>query len=86
MENEETKRCEKLWKDNDWGFHCHDCSLNVLCIICGDCFEKSKHLGHEVETIVCESGVWCDCGNVSAMKSTGFCAKHTVQHSSGSGK
>ena len=72
-------KCSKVC--TDWAFYCHHCSQQEFSVICSDCYDKSKHVGHDVETVVCETGVPCDCGNDLALKSDGFCAKHCVQMS-----
>ncbi len=71
-------KCDKIWYRKDWAYYCHDCSLQDLIVICCECFDKSKHFGHEFETIYCDEGVWCDCGDQNSMKSDGFCSKHSV--------
>lgn len=56
-------------------YHCIDCQNDESSVICMDCFEPEKHVGHRY-FISTASGM-CDCGDENALKSSGFCSRHT---------
>eukprot|EP01041_Mallomonas_annulata_P004635 gene4635-9199_t len=46
------------------------------CVLCNDCYQLSRHDGHEVYFYHSQAGGCCDCGDPDAWDSNGFCTKH----------
>ena len=61
-------------KQMESGYKCVDCQNDSLCLICPDCFDMNKHIGHRWEIFKGEG--FCDCGDVDILKKEGFCSKH----------
>ena len=59
---------------SSWG--CLDCQADPTCVVCGDCFDESKHKGHRYHFKPYSSGC-CDCGDPDAWNPEGFCDKHS---------
>lgn len=56
---------------------CRDCEIDTTCVLCVDCFERSKekHKGHQVLFKTNVNGC-CDCGDPDAWKTEGSCDDH----------
>ncbi|CUG94394.1 ubiquitin ligase, putative [Bodo saltans] len=67
--------CGKHLTRNDVAFKCLDCGADPTCIICAECFKTSPCQNHEYRMIKSGGGM-CDCGDPTAWKKEGFCAKH----------
>ena len=67
--------CLRNVKRTATSFTCLDCGMNQNAMICGECFEASRHIGHRVMKIN-RAGI-CDCGDVNMWKKEGNCSKHT---------
>jgi Putative zinc finger in N-recognin (UBR box) len=67
--------CLKNVKKTATSFTCLDCGMNQNAIICNECFDVSRHIGHRVMKIN-RSGI-CDCGDINMWKKEGNCSKHT---------
>lgn len=59
---------------SSWG--CLDCQADPTCVVCGDCFDESKHKGHRYHYKPYSSGC-CDCGDPDAWNPEGFCDRHS---------
>ena len=66
---------KKLINVGAWS--CKDCEKDSSCIICMECYEKSKekHIGHKIKYKTKVSGC-CDCGDPDAWDPKGFCSDH----------
>ena len=66
---------KKLINVGAWS--CRDCEKDSSCIICMECYEKSKekHIGHKIKYKTKVSGC-CDCGDPDAWDPKGFCSEH----------
>ena len=66
---------KKLINVGAWS--CKDCEKDSSCIICMECYEKSKekHIGHKIKYKTKVSGC-CDCGDPDAWDPKGFCSEH----------
>ena len=66
---------KKLSLSGAWS--CRDCEVDSTCVLCVDCFEKSKekHKGHRVLFKTNVNGC-CDCGDPDAWKIEGSCDDH----------
>ena len=62
---------------NVGAWQCRDCEKDSTCIICDECYEKSKekHNGHKIKYKTKVSGC-CDCGDPDAWSPNGFCSDH----------
>ena len=68
--------CQYQFRKNDIVWICRSCQKDETCVLCNDCFQDSKHEGHEVYFYHSQSGGCCDCGDAGAWNPTGFCSKH----------
>jgi hypothetical protein len=66
--------CAKTIKS---AWRCLDCEKDSSCIICTECYEKSKekHKNHKIIFKPNASGC-CDCGDPDAWDVNGFCSDH----------
>lgn len=67
--------CGKHLTRNDVAFKCLECGADPTCIICAECFKTSPCQNHDFRMIRSGGGM-CDCGDPTAWKQEGFCAKH----------
>ena len=44
-------------------YRCYDCMTEENSVVCPDCFELDKHMGHEYERFEVYGGC-CDCGDI----------------------
>ncbi|KAE8304578.1 E3 ubiquitin-protein ligase [Giardia duodenalis] len=56
------------------GFKCQYCTTDKSSVMCLECFDESKHVGHEYRCFF-STGL-CDCGSVVSTGKTGVCARH----------
>lgn len=68
--------CQYQFRKNDIVWICRSCQKDETCVLCNDCFQDSKHEGHEVYFYHSQSGGCCDCGDGGAWNPSGFCTKH----------
>ena len=66
--------CGMVWKTGDTVYHCRTCGMDPSCAICHECFADSDHIGHDY-WMFSSGGGCCDCGDVEAWKSSGFCSR-----------
>lgn len=57
---------------------CHTCSKDRCSILCMDCFDESRHRGHNYQVI--DGTGMCDCGFAQTIDPAGFCAVHCGNH------
>lgn len=69
--------CAKVLKRGVGAWVCKDCEKDSSCIICNECYEKSKekHIGHKKFFKSQVSGC-CDCGDPDSWDPNGFCSDH----------
>lgn len=42
-----TSICGKQYKSGMYCYHCRDCEADRTCALCVECFDESKHVGHD---------------------------------------
>lgn len=67
--------CGTVWKQDELAYKCKTCERDPTCAICVPCFRHGDHKGHDYAMIRTGGGC-CDCGDVQAWKSNGFCSRH----------
>eukprot|EP01063_Lacrimia_lanifica_P001754 TRINITY_DN10909_c0_g1_i1.p1 TRINITY_DN10909_c0_g1~~TRINITY_DN10909_c0_g1_i1.p1 ORF type:complete len:1784 (+),score=486.25 TRINITY_DN10909_c0_g1_i1:130-5352(+) len=67
--------CGKVLKEGDPVVTCETCGEDSTCIVCMDCWDPSKHVGHDYR-ISASGGGTCDCGDATAWDPAGFCDHH----------
>lgn len=67
--------CGVVWKRDELAYKCKTCERDPTCAICVPCFRHGDHKGHDYAMIRTGGGC-CDCGDVQAWKSSGFCSRH----------
>ncbi|GER43525.1 E3 ubiquitin-protein ligase ubr1 [Striga asiatica] len=75
MSSNERGVCGAVWGNNDIAYRCRTCEHDPTCAICVPCFENGDHKDHDYSVIYTGGGC-CDCGDITAWKREGFCAKH----------
>ncbi|CAD8057943.1 unnamed protein product [Paramecium sonneborni] len=69
-------QCQNTFEQGQLVFQCLTCSKNLNHLICLDCFDFSKHIGHQyIPTTMCG---FCDCGNSEMFKHS-LCTTHSQQ-------
>lgn len=71
--------CQKEWRENKIAINCFDCALNTNACICLECFLNGNHQWHRYSILADATG-YCDCGNSSLWKPSGFCKNHQGHH------
>lgn len=69
--------CGLVWTANYVAYRCRTCSISPCMSLCGDCFKRGDHTGHDFNMFRSQAGGACDCGDTSVMKPDGFCRKHS---------
>lgn len=73
-------RCDAQWYAKEGveniAFGCKTCAMSSASCICVACFEAGDHEGHDFYISRSDYGC-CDCGDIYAWKSSGFCANHS---------
>ncbi|KAH0575614.1 putative zinc finger in N-recognin (UBR box) and ring finger domain-containing protein [Spironucleus salmonicida] len=72
------KTCSNSIQQNNIAFTCHTCSNDTTSVYCGQCFFDSNHNNHYWYSKNSSIGQ-CDCGDDTAISSSGFCQKHSKQ-------
>ena len=69
--------CNKRVEYGEGGWKCLDCEIDLLSLLCNDCFARSKdrHKGHRVIFDPGSNG-YCDCGDPNTYIEEGFCPLH----------
>eukprot|EP00850_Spirogloea_muscicola_P017096 SM000143S00761 [mRNA] locus=s143:215929:225527:- [translate_table: standard] len=67
--------CGAIWGLDDVAYRCRTCENDPTCAVCMQCFLEGDHGAHDYSMIRTGGGC-CDCGDVSAWKEGGFCARH----------
>ena len=67
--------CLRKVKRTATSFTCLDCGMNQNAMICGECYDVRRHIGHRVMKVN-RPGI-CDCGDINMWKKEGNCSKHT---------
>ena len=70
-----SKVCGKILAPGEHGYKCSTCENDSSCVLCVDCFDPSKHVGHSYRLIQVVGGC-CDCGDPCAWNPAGFCSRH----------
>ncbi|KNH05506.1 E3 ubiquitin-protein ligase UBR1 [Perkinsela sp. CCAP 1560/4] len=76
-----TKVCGKTWSEQQLGYRCRTCETDPTCVLCLQCFQPDKHVGHDYSFTRTYGGM-CDCGDPGSWDPKGFCDAHpgsTVQ-------
>jgi hypothetical protein len=53
-----------------------DCGSDPTCVLCSNCFRKSKHREHKYKMMTSGGGGYCDCGDPEAWKQHPNCELH----------
>ena len=69
--------CNKRVEYGEGGWKCLDCEIDLLSLLCNDCFARAKdrHKGHRVIFDPGSNG-YCDCGDPNTYIKEGFCPSH----------
>ncbi|KYQ90036.1 hypothetical protein DLAC_08620 [Tieghemostelium lacteum] len=70
--------CETTWQFGDAAYKCKTCQLDPTSALCISCFKTGDHEGHEY-SLQSVGGGFCDCGDPTAFKPSGFCSRHKEQ-------
>ncbi|XP_071942297.1 E3 ubiquitin-protein ligase UBR3-like [Antedon mediterranea] len=76
LKYDDASRCGLVWTANFVAYRCRTCGVTPCMSICSDCFHNSDHTGHDFNMFRSHAGGACDCGDVHAMRHTGFCSNH----------
>ena len=57
-------------------YRCKTCGMSDSSCMCVECFDVKQHEGHDYRIYQSPSGGCCDCGDPSAWRPSGFCARH----------
>ncbi|XP_043259405.1 E3 ubiquitin-protein ligase UBR2 [Colletes gigas] len=68
--------CSKVFKMGDPTYSCRECSADLTCVLCVDCFKQSTHRNHKYKMGTSSGGGFCDCGDTEAWKREPFCNIH----------
>lgn len=63
--------CGLVWTANYVAYRCRTCSISPCMSLCGDCFKRGDHTGHDFNMFRSQAGGACDCGDTSVMKPDG---------------
>ena len=61
-------------------YRCRTCGVSPCMSLCAECFHQGNHEGHDFNMFRSQAGGACDCGDVSVMRSEGFCSRHGPDH------
>ena len=67
--------CQQQWTTHRMSIHCKNCSKTDSSCLCLECFLGGNHEGHDYFILPNVAGN-CDCGDITHLKSQGFCQKH----------
>ncbi|GAM20420.1 hypothetical protein SAMD00019534_035950 [Acytostelium subglobosum LB1] len=67
--------CDVTWNYGDTAYKCKTCQLDPTTAMCIGCFNAGDHKGHDY-ALQSVGGGFCDCGDPTAFKTSGFCSKH----------
>eukprot|EP01132_Coremiostelium_polycephalum_P002635 gene2635-3273_t len=70
--------CETTWSFGDTAYKCKTCQLDPTSALCISCFKAADHEGHDY-ALQSVGGGFCDCGDPTAFRPSGFCTKHKEQ-------
>eukprot|EP01133_Synstelium_polycarpum_P019161 gene19161-22953_t len=70
--------CDTTWNFGDTAYKCKTCQLDPTTALCISCFKAADHKGHDF-SLQSVGGGFCDCGDPTAFKPSGFCEKHKEQ-------
>ncbi|EGG17925.1 hypothetical protein DFA_08926 [Cavenderia fasciculata] len=70
--------CDTTWNYGDTAYKCKTCQLDPTTALCLACFRSGDHVGHDY-SLQSVGGGFCDCGDPTAFKPSGFCQKHKEQ-------
>ncbi|XP_022090743.1 E3 ubiquitin-protein ligase UBR2-like [Acanthaster planci] len=68
--------CGRVFKMGEPTYSCRDCAMDPTCVLCIECFQKSKHKAHRYRMNTSGGGGYCDCGDIEAWKSDPYCSIH----------
>ena len=68
--------CGKVFKSGEPSYFCRDCGSDPTCVLCSNCFRKSKHREHKYKMMTSGGGGYCDCGDPEAWKQYPCCELH----------
>lgn len=80
--------CGKIFQKGAWAYVCassfstervkvcSNCQVDDSCVICKDCWDPKKHVGHNFSPYKVSGGC-CDCGDPEAWSEKGFCDVHS---------
>ncbi|GAM17458.1 hypothetical protein SAMD00019534_006330 [Acytostelium subglobosum LB1] len=72
--------CGRQIKQGESTYKCKQCQKSEHSILCINCFDQSKHVGHDGVTVVAAvaDGGCCDCGDPDLWDTDGFCNVHNA--------
>eukprot|EP00550_Attheya_septentrionalis_P012964 CAMPEP_0198304944 /NCGR_PEP_ID=MMETSP1449-20131203/57651_1 /TAXON_ID=420275 /ORGANISM="Attheya septentrionalis, Strain CCMP2084" /LENGTH=2807 /DNA_ID=CAMNT_0044007473 /DNA_START=500 /DNA_END=8923 /DNA_ORIENTATION=- len=70
--------CQHPFKRNDIVWVCRTCQSDETCVLCHDCWDEERHVGHDVAFYHAQAGGCCDCGDPDAWDPQGFCQRHGI--------
>ena len=68
--------CGRVFKAGEPSYFCRDCGSDPTCVLCSNCFRKSKHREHRYKMTTSSGGGYCDCGDPEAWKKFPNCELH----------
>lgn len=68
--------CGRVFKAGEPSYFCRDCGSDPTCVLCSNCFRKSKHREHRYKMTTSGGGGYCDCGDPEAWKQFPNCELH----------
>lgn len=68
--------CGKVFKAGEPSYFCRDCGSDPTCVLCSNCFRRSKHREHKYKMMTSGGGGYCDCGDPEAWKQHPNCDLH----------
>ncbi|KII74506.1 E3 ubiquitin-protein ligase UBR1 [Thelohanellus kitauei] len=71
-------RCMKLLTPSDIVYMCNDCSPNIFCPFCEECFKNSIHFKHNCYTASVNHNMFCHCGDSKSNKKSVRCGNHQI--------
>ncbi|XP_070180013.1 E3 ubiquitin-protein ligase UBR2-like isoform X1 [Littorina saxatilis] len=68
--------CGHVFRTGEPTYSCRDCANDPTCVLCINCFQKSKHKNHKYRMSTSGGGGYCDCGDPEAWKTEPVCETH----------
>ncbi|XP_066593276.1 E3 ubiquitin-protein ligase UBR2 [Prorops nasuta] len=68
--------CARVFKLGEPTYSCRECSIDLTCVLCVECFKQSAHRNHKYKMGTSNGGGCCDCGDPEAWKKEPSCTVH----------